>query len=273
MAADLDLDRTPNAPDTLPIPHDVAARHERADELLVQAAGCSDPATSSRLRQEAVLLTLDLPERVARRYRGRGIDVEDLVQVGRMALVKAANGYRVGCGNGFASYALPTILGEVKRHFRDCGWAVRPPRRLQETRAQVAAEEERLTQDLHRWPTAHELAEALAVDVDEVRGARESAAAYTAASLDLPTDEGGGIDVVARESADIERLLRLRVMCQGVARLSERERLIVHLRFVEEKTQAEIGEVLGVSQMQVSRLLASILATLRRELVDVAEAA
>ena len=92
-------------------------------------------------------------------------------------------------------------------------------------------------------------------------------------SLDLPTDDGGGIDVVADESTDVDRLLRLRVVCQGVGRLTDRERLIVHLRFVEERTQSEIGTVLGVSQMQVSRLLAGIIAGLRHELVDVAAAA
>ncbi|WP_162254753.1 sigma-70 family RNA polymerase sigma factor [Phycicoccus sp. Root563] len=254
-------------------PDDLASRHDLADRLLARAEGCGDADTVERLRQEAVLLTLDLPERVARRYGGRGIDTDDLVQVGRMALVKAAHGYRVGAGNGFASYALPTILGEVKRHFRDTGWAVRPPRRLQEVRVQVIAEEDRLSQDLHRWPTPAELAQALAVDVEEVRSARLSGAAYTAVSLDLPTEDGGGVDVVARESADVDHLLRLQVVRQGVEHLSERERLIVHLRFVEERTQSEIGRVLGVSQMQVSRLLTAIIAGLRRELVDVAAAA
>ncbi len=268
----------PHSETTTPVPIspeavDATARHELASRLLAEAEQCDDDAESGRLRQEAVLLTLDLPDRVARRYRGRGIDSDDLVQVGRMALVKAANGYRAGLGHGFASYALPTILGEVKRHFRDTAWAVRPPRRLQEVRAQVSAEEERLSQDLHRWPTPDELAGALAVEVEEVHSARQSGAAYTAVSLDLPTDEGGGIDVVADESTDVDRLLRLRVVCQGVGRLTDRERLIVHLRFVEERTQSEIGTVLGVSQMQVSRLLAGIIAGLRHELVDVAAAA
>lgn len=252
---------------------ETSSGHQRADDLLEQAERSDDSVLADRLRQEAVLLTLDLPERVARRYRGRGIDTDDLVQVGRVALVKAAKGYRAELGRGFVAYALPTILGEVKRHFRDTGWAVRPPRRLQEVRVQVIAEEDRLSQDLRRWPTPGELAQALAVDVEEVRSARRSGAAYTAVSLDLPTDEGGAVEVVAQESADVDHLLRLRVVCQGVGRLTERERLIVHLRFVEERTQSEIGTVLGVSQMQVSRLLSSIIATLRRDLVDVAAAA
>ena len=138
--------------------------HERANSLLLQALASSDRREADALRDEAVLLTLDLPEQVARRYRGRGIDHDDLVQVGRVGLVKAARGYRAGVGSGFVSYAMPTICGEVKRHFRDCGWAVRPPRRLQEVRALLGADEEQLTQSLRRCPTTEEMAEALGLD-------------------------------------------------------------------------------------------------------------
>jgi RNA polymerase sigma-B factor len=168
---------------------------------------------------------------------------------------------------------MPTILGDVKRHFRDHGWAVRPPRRLQEVRAQVWAEEDRLVQGLQRWPTPAELAEALDLDPEEVDRARLSGAAYRADSLDAATDDGPGIDLSAPESGDVERLLRLQAVCERVSRLTHRERLIVHLRFVEGRTQSEIGAALGVSQMQVSRLLAAIIDRLRRDLGDVAEAA
>ncbi|MGO4341421.1 sigma-70 family RNA polymerase sigma factor [Pedococcus sp. 2YAF34] len=251
-----------------------AEPHARADALLAEAQECADRDTALRLRQQAVVLTLDLADRIARRYAGRGIDLEDLVQVGRMALVKAANGYRTGCGHGFVAYAGPTIAGEIKRHFRDCGWAVRPPRRLQEVRADLSSEQERLTHDLHRDPTTAELAEALGVAPEEVVRARECSAAYRAVSLDLPVDhDSHAVEVVARESLDIDRMLRVDSVLHALHALTERERRIVHLRFVEDRTQSEIGEVLGVSQMQVSRLLSSILAKLRHGLDETERAA
>lgn len=247
--------------------------HERANSLLLQALASSDRREADALRDEAVLLTLDLPEQVARRYRGRGIDHDDLVQVGRVGLVKAARGYRAGVGSGFVSYAMPTISGEVKRHFRDCGWAVRPPRRLQEVRALLGADEEQLTQSLRRWPTTEEMAEALGLDPREVSLAKQCGLAYSTVSLDLPDDGGLRAEAVADESAEIEQMLRLSSLRSVLGLLSEREQLIVRLRFVEEQTQSEIGDALGVSQMQVSRLLTSILARLRQGLGDSAVAA
>lgn len=243
--------------------------HERADLLLQHALDVDDPAEAETMRDEAVLLTLDLPDQVARRYAGRGIDHDDLVQVGRLGLVKAAAGYRSGVGSCFAAYAMPTISGEVKRHFRDCGWSVRPPRRLQEVCALLGAEEEQLTQQLHRTPTRDEVADWLAIDRDEVTLARLCGSAYSAVSLDEPDDRGGArVDALADESADIDRMLVLSSLRTALAVLTERERLIIRLRFVEERTQSEIGRVLGVSQMQVSRLLTAILATLREGLAE-----
>jgi RNA polymerase sigma-B factor len=248
--------------------------HDRAEALLVQALGVDDPDVAESLRDEAVLLTLDLPEQVARRYVGRGIEHDDLVQVGRLGLVKAVAGYRAGVGGCFAAYAMPTISGEVKRHFRDCGWSVRPPRRLQEVRALLGAEEEQLTQQLHRAPTRDEVADGLGLDRDEVTLAKLCGSAYSAVSLDLPAEHGGAlVEAVAEESADIDRMLSLSSLRTALAVLTERERLIIRLRFVEERTQTEIGRVLGVSQMQVSRLLSAILARLRDGLTDPAWAA
>jgi RNA polymerase sigma-B factor len=238
--------------------------HARAEELLAEVETCHDRWRRRELRREAIVLTLDLVDGVARRYHGRGMERDDLVQVGRLALVKAANGYRCGLGSSFAAYAVPTIAGEIKRHFRDQGWLVRPPRRLQELRAEVAAEEERLRQVLQREPSEAELAEGLRVGNDEVREVRASSMAYHAMALDvaegsdLPRDDSSFDDVVVARDALREALVGL----------GERDLLIVRLRFVEEKTQAEIGEVLGVSQMQVSRLLGSILQRLRASMVD-----
>jgi RNA polymerase sigma-B factor len=233
--------------------------HARAEELLAEVETCHDRWRRGELVREAVVLTLDLADGVARRYQGRGMEPDDLVQVGRMALVKAANGYRCGRGRSFAAYAVPTISGEIKRHFRDQGWLVRPPRRLQELRAEVAGEQERLRQVLLREPTDFELARALDVATEEIREVRSCSMAYHAMPLDAldapqPSDDERWFDdvVVARDA-----------LRDALVGLGERDLLIVRLRFVEEQTQSEIAEVLGVSQMQVSRLLASIVRRLR----------
>jgi RNA polymerase sigma-B factor len=243
-------------PETADPPEDP---HRRADELLAEAATCSDACRRAALRQEAVMLTLDVADRVARRYLGRGIDYDDLVQ---------------DRGSGFVPYALPTVSGEVKRHFRDCAWLVRPPRRLQEARALLTSQEETLRQELHREPTPRELADATGLERDEVFAARLCGMAYSGLSLDLPLDSPDGhLEVPARESDDVERLVTLRALSAALTRLTDRERRIVQLRFVEERTQSEIGEAIGVSQMQVSRLLTGIIAKLRRDLDEVTTAA
>jgi RNA polymerase sigma-B factor len=241
--------------------------HARAEDLLAQIEASEDPQERRRLRQEVVLLTLDLADTVARRYRSRGIDLEDLVQVGRMALVKAVHGYRCGAGNSFPAYAVPTISGEIKRHFRDFGWAVRPPRRLQELRAGLAAAEDVLRQELGREPTREELGAALLADTGQVAEAQLTATAYHCMSLDAPTPTGTSLaDSVVHEPTEFARIEDHDALGRALKLLSERERRILELRFVEEHTQAEIGAVLDVSQMQVSRLLSSILGRLRNEL-------
>ena len=243
--------------------------HARAEQLLAEVENCHDGWRRRELRREAVVLTLDLVDGVARRYHGRGMERDDLVQVGRMALVKAVNGYRCGQGSSFAAYAVPTISGEIKRHFRDQGWLVRPPRRLQELRAEVAGEQERLRHLLLREPTDTELAHGLEITPDQVREVHSSSMAYHAMPLDLLDGSGPVGDerwfddvVVARDA-----------LGRALNGLSERELLIVRLRFVEEQTQSQIGEVLGVSQMQVSRLLASILQRLRASMAPAEDVA
>ncbi len=248
--------------------------HERAEQILADVEGSRDRERRIRAQQEAVMLTLDLADKVARRYRGRGIEADDLRQVARMALVKAVWGYRPGRGSGFAAYAVPTIAGEIKRHFRDCGWAVRPPRRLQEIRADLAAAEETLRQECRREPTTGELAESLGLGAAEVREVRQCSGAYRALSLDLPAAVSTVEQQLAAHGTDPFWAYDLRAaLGEALSRLSEQEREIVRLRFVEERTQSEIGRVLGVSQMQVSRLLAAILGRLRQDLVETDHAA
>ena len=240
----------------------------RCERLLAEAQNCTDPRRSEELRQQVVMENLDLADATARRYRGRGLDLDDLVQVARLALVKAVRGYRCGRGHSFAGYAIPTISGELKRHFRDCGWDVRPPRRLQEARSRVLREEEQLWHDLRRQPSVAEVAGAIGLSVPEVRAAKVCAAAYNSVPLDAP-----GADGRANEPADpgdvYARFEEQEVLAQAIRSLPQRDQLIVRLRFVEELTQSQIGEQLGVSQMQVSRLLSRILRQLKRDLAGV----
>ena len=264
------IDARTTRPDTSP----VAPDHELAEELLAEVEVCSDRSRRTELRQQAVVLTLDLADGVARRYRGRGMEGDDLVQVGRMALVKAAHGYRCGHGSSFAAYAVPTISGEIKRYFRDHGWLVRPPRCLQELRAEVVSGQELLRHRLQREPTDAELARSLAVQEEQVSDVRRSSMAYHGVSLEA-LEAVGGHGVLGEWSQVVgldEEIANRDALHRALATLDERERRIVQLRFVEELTQSEIGLVLGVSQMQVSRLLRGIVDRLRSAIDVPAEA-
>lgn len=236
--------------------------------LEVSSPGVAE-ARRRELRERIAVLGVPLADGIAVRYRGRGIDTDDLVQVARTALVKAVHRYRPGAGPGFAAYAIPTISGELKRWFRDHGWAVRPPRRLQELRVLIAAEEEHLGHTLGRRPGDADLAIALGVSREEIAEARVGAAAYQASSLDEPGPAGSPVVdlvlVAEGPAASVETRDALR---RSMARLTERQRVVLGLRFVDELTQSEIGRHVGVSQMQVSRILRGALATLRADLAD-----
>ena len=245
----------------------------RAERLLEAGHEPGEQAARQRCEEEAVLLTLDLADTVARRYSGRGIEYDDLLQVARLALVKAAQGYRPEPGRGFAAYAVPTITGEVKRHFRDCGWAVRPPRRLQELRTALTEAEDRLTQERGSQPGAFEVAAALGVDTSEIEAARACGGGYSMLSLEGPFAQSRAATAVASESGEFARFDTRDLLSQALGDLSPRELGLLRLRFVEERTQAEIGATVGVSQMQVSRLLSSIVARLRITLLDAERAA
>ena len=238
------------------------------EDLLLRMRQCADPVRRAQLEEAAVLASLRLAESVARRYLGRGLELEDLLQVARLALVKAVRRYQPGAGTSFAAYAVPTIAGEVKRHFRDCGWAVRPPRRLQEFKSRLATQEERLLQELHREPTLTDLADALRVSRAAVTEAQLSAAAYNACSLDSPTTGQDRPEIAGSAPDEFAALEMREALRAALATLSPRDRQLIRLRFVEELTQAEVGRVLGVSQMQVSRLLAGVLRQLRYQLLE-----
>lgn len=253
---------------------DTRAEDRRERLVLTESLlGCLARARSvterRRLQHEVVLLNLPLADGVARRYSGRGIEWDDLVQVGRVGLLKAVVGYQAGKGAGFPAYATPTIAGEIKRYFRDHAWMVRPPRRLQELHAEVSCIEPNLRQQLHRAPSAGELAGALGVETEELTDALVARSGYSALSLDAPTDTdsalslGEGLPDDNDGYAAVERVEWLR---PALARLSERERQVIALRFVDGLSQEQIGRRLGVSQMHISRLLAGILGRLRDDL-------
>lgn len=248
------------------------ARRERlvlTESLLGRLARARSVTERRRLQHEVVLLNLPLADGVARRYAGRGIEWDDLVQVGRVGLLKAVVGYQAGKGAGFPAYATPTIAGEIKRYFRDHAWMVRPPRRLQELHAEVSCIEPNLRQQLHRAPSADELAGALGVETKELTDVLVARSGYSALSLDAPTDtdsalslgEGLPDDNDGYAAVELAEWLR-----PALARLSERERQVIALRFVDGLSQEQIGRRLGVSQMHISRLLAGILGRLRDDL-------
>ncbi len=238
------------------------------DALAAELADETDPARRSQLVERIVIQMLPLADGLAMRYSGRGVETDDLLQVARTALVKAVDRYRPGAGPGLAAFAHPTISGELKRWFRDHGWAVRPPRRIQELRAGLVVEEERLRHTLNRDPHDTELASVLGVSVDEVDEARGVSAGYHAVSLDAPTAAGTNLAdhllVANSHAGPIEVRDALR---HAIAGLTERQRLVLRLRYVDELTQGEIGEQIGVSQMQVSRILRGIVERLRCELL------
>jgi RNA polymerase sigma-B factor len=211
---------------------------------------------SEATREALVERYLPLAQHLARRYPAGG-EEEDLMQVASLGLLKAIDRYDPSRGIAFSSFAVPTILGELKRHFRDHGWSVRPPRDVQELSGQLSSAADRLTARLRRAPTPHELADECTVSVEQVLEAHAAVTAHNEESDAEPANALGKEDPAL---AAVENTLAFESL---LAVLPERERLILHLRFHEEWRQREIGEHLGISQMHVSRLIRQSLMTLR----------
>ena len=243
---------------------------ERALLAELAALGPDDPRRRD-IRDHLVTMHLPLVEHLARRFRDRGESHEDLVQVGTIGLIKAVDRFDVDRGVEFSTYATPTIVGEIKRHFRDRGWAIRVPRRLQEMRLQINRATSDLSQELGRSPSVAELAERIGVTEDEILEGLESSQAYATTTLDGGDEDDVGASVAATlGSVDmalegVENRESLRPL---LASLPEREQRILVLRFFENKTQSQIAEEVGLSQMHISRLLAKTLASLRDQLLD-----
>jgi RNA polymerase sigma-B factor len=220
-----------------------------------------------RARDELVRRFLPLARKLARRYAGAREPFEDLLQVASLGLVKAVDRYDAGRGTAFSSFAVPTILGELKRYFRDLGWAVHVPRGAQEQAVKVEEAQSRLSSGSCRAPTVQELAEYLELSIEEVLDSLETSRAHHASSLDAPYDDGEGETGTVADRFGVEdRHLRLaddRLTVGAAAReLPAREREVLMLRFVEDLTQTQIATEIGVSQMQVSRILRRALARL-----------
>jgi RNA polymerase sigma-B factor len=238
---------------------------------LLNAAATSSPIVRARLLDLAVLVNLPVADRLALRYSGRGIPSQDLVQVARLGLVQAVHRFDPGAGFDFLSYAVPTMLGELKRHFRDQGWTVRPPRRIQELQPRILAATSTLTQTLVRTPTRAEVADYLGVDEASIIEALIAEGCFTPTSLDRPVVDDSRTsstlgDTVGHEDTALTWVEAKLTLAPVFGRLSDRDRLVLRLRFIDDLTQQEIGGVVGVTQMQISRILARIMRLARDEL-------
>ncbi len=224
----------------------------------------------SYVRNTLVELNLALVKFAASRFRSRSEPMEDIVQVGTIGLIKAIDRFELSRGVEFPTFAMPTIIGEIKRFFRDTSWSVRVPRRLQELRLDLAKAGDELSQQLDRAPTVAELSERLGITPEEVVEGMTASNAYTASSLDAKPedDEGEGAlsDRIGYEDNGLEGIEYVESLKPLIAALPARDRMILSLRFVSNMTQSEIGEELNISQMHVSRLLSRTLAKLRKGL-------
>ncbi len=239
----------------------------RSAELAEALAG-ADPVAAVGIRRELVLLHLASADAVARRYQGRGIDEQDLVQVARLGLVEAAARYDPALGS-FLAFAVPTMTGMIRRHFRDRGWSVKPPRSIQEQFPRLSQARQELAHELLRWPTTREVAARLSLSAEQIQLTRQADGCFQTSSLDAfvgPRPEPLGERLP--ESEDRYAIVDQQLILEPAWRqLTDRERRVVYLRFYDELSQREIAEEFGVSQMQISRWLTRILARLR-DIVD-----
>ncbi len=243
---------------------------ETSAALFSAMAGDVGDEERRRLREDLVRLHLPLVEHCARRFQNRGEPLDDLVQVGTIGLIKAVDRFDSDRGVEFSTYATPTIVGEIKRHFRDKGWAIRVPRRLQELRMAISGVTGELSQKLGRAPTPREIAAKLGITVEEVMEGLESANAYATLSLDAGDggDEGmtSMLDSLGEDDSALEHVEIRESIKPLLEALPPREKKILLLRFFGGMTQSQIAAEIGVSQMHVSRLLSRTLEKLRNGL-------
>lgn len=259
---------SPSSPVTAPslVLVDGKDRARRTDLIVAELRSVGPDTSDSRdLIAQLIETNVALARSMAGRYRNRGIDLDDLEQVALLGLTKAAQRFDPDAGHDFLSYAVPTIRGELRRHFRDAGWMVRPPRRVQDLQARIARAQDELEPTLGRSPRPSEVAEHIGVELVDVVEALAADGCFTPTSLDGPV--GGGASTLGDLIGQVDSGLRsseARIVLEPVVRaLPERDRRIVHMRFYEERTQQEIAEAVGLTQAQVSRVLTRILASLK----------
>lgn len=243
-------------------------RKQRTAELIGRAAACTGEERRLLL-DEVIVLNIPVAKALASRYRNRGQPIDELEQVACLALTKAVRAYDPARGDDLLVFAVPSILGELKRYFRDSTWTVRPPRRIQELRPRLAEAEQDLTQKLGRPPRPSEIADAVGCTTEDVLEAQESGTCASPDSLnDSPPGDSGfsWIERLPSEELGFRRAEAVAVLGPACRGLKPRDRRILEMRFYEQKTQQQIADELGVTQVQVSRLLQRILTDLRRSI-------
>jgi RNA polymerase sigma-B factor len=251
-------------------PLEGAARARRTDAIVCDLRDARRTADADELTRQLIETNAAVARSMASRYRNRGIDLDDLEQVALLGLTKAAQRFDPSAGHDFLSFAVPTVRGELRRHFRDAGWTVRPPRRVQDLQTRISAAQDRLESKLGRSPRPSEIAAHLDEQLSDVVEALAADGCFTPTSLDATVADGtstlgdllGGED---RALAHVEAKVMLDPLVRG---LSRRDQRILRLRFYDGLTQQEIAAEVGLTQAQVSRVLARILADLRADLTE-----
>jgi RNA polymerase sigma-B factor len=269
--AELDLPHVPNPGEVAP-----SDAREISKVFFVRLASLEEgPHEHQYVRNTLIELNLALVRYAAGRFRNRAEQMEDIVQVGTIGLIKAIDRFELSREVEFATFAVPYIIGEIKRFFRDTSWAVHVPRRLQELRIDLAKATDELSQKLDRSPSTAELAGHLGLDEEEIIEGVVASNGYTAGSIDMPMDDASDhapvplSDRLGAPDADLETAENVQALKPLIEELDDRDRRILRMRFGEEMTQSEIGAELGVSQMHVSRLLTRITSRLRAGLLAV----
>jgi RNA polymerase sigma-B factor len=238
---------------------------EKVRQLFQEYGRTHDPS----IRDELVVMHMNLVKFIAAKFANRGEALDDLQQVGSLGLIKAIERYNLDLGAEFTTYATPTIIGEIKRYFRDKAWAFKVPRRLQELKVAVSRITENLTNQLGRAPTIHEVAETLKISDEEVLEAQELGQVYNLLSLntEIESDEDKKVsnllDYLGRSDLQIENVENQVVLERAFSNLTGRERLVIYLRFYQSLSQSETAKILDISQMHVSRLQSKALQKLK----------